>query len=56
MIAPRSFLTDETGSASAFGVSLALVALLSAMFLKPLPEHQTTLEDGLGPKVLVQRL
>ncbi len=56
MLPPPEFMKREDGGLPSWSLAVLLLLTLSLMFLRPYPVTQTTLEDGLGPEVVVERL
>ncbi len=56
MLPPPEFLQSEDGGLPSWSLAVLLLLALSLVFLRPFPATETTLEDGLGPKVIVERL
>ncbi len=56
MLPPPEFMQNEDGGLPSWSLAVLLILGLSMMFLRPFPVTETTLEDSLGPEVVVERL
>ena len=56
MLPPTRFTRDDNGGLPVWSLTVLSLLILSALFLRPLPERQSTLSEGLGPEVRVEKL
>ena len=56
MLPPPEFLRSEDGGLRIWSLAVLLILVLSVLLLRPAPVERTTLDEGLGPRIVVERL
>ena len=56
MLPLPELLHAEDGAVSFMSLAVLLIFALSLLFLRPIPEKETTFHDSLGGEILVERL